>query len=247
MTKRRSYRAVAFALCMALAVSLIPGMAFAEIETDFDLENEREVTFDALNKMDIVPTDFSTISRKGEEVVVHIAPKILDEVDGTMVSELIESAELDSGDRISINNIGYSEPQSTPAINIDNYYNTTYAYEAVREYKDKFVISVAKGSTKTLTSTWSYKISGAFEGSYSLFDAMEVTAKLGGSVTRTYTTSHKFSGPAESSKYNSREFRVKFYKQKVKVTQTDPITSFKKSATYDKAVKYAEYSIDSKI
>lgn len=41
MTKRRSFRAVAFALCMALVISLIPGIAFAESGTTTDYYQEK--------------------------------------------------------------------------------------------------------------------------------------------------------------------------------------------------------------
>ncbi len=249
MTRKNSYKLAMTMLCVMLAVSLFPGVTLAETEADLAVEKDNIVGFQALSEMQTLPVDFTTVDEDGKKVVVHVNPIILAEVDGDMVAELIESSDLNAGDRININNIGYCERRYAPmpAVDFDNYYNTTYIYDVVRETHNKFVISVAKGSTKTLESTWTYTISGGFEGTVSLYDVASVTAKLAGAVTCTYKTTYIFKGPPESSKYNSREYRVKYYKQRVKVTQTDPVTSFERTSTYDKAVKYADYSIDSKI
>ena len=72
--------------------------------------------------------------------------------------------------------------------------------------KDAFVISVAKGSKVTLSQTWSESVSA------SVTHAEARTAlKLNGTITKTYTKTQSFTGPPESSSYNSREYRVKFY------------------------------------
>ncbi len=248
MKSRITTQIITTLLCVVVIMCFTPGIAFATPEANVAPEVENTVAFKTLNKMQTVPVDFSTISETGKEVTIHVNPNIQGEVDGNMVSEIIESSPVKSGDRISINNVGYPEQRSkAPAVDFDNYYNTTYSYGTTRVSHDKFVISVAKGAQKKLESTWSFTVKGGFEGSVSLYDIASVTAKLAGSVTCTYKTTYVFKGPAEGSKYNSREFRVKYYKQKVTVTQTDPVSKIKKTSKYDRAVKYAEYSIDSKI
>ena len=247
--QKEKHQIIATTLCIALTISRSAVVVSADTTTDFVAEKEKVVLFESLSNLQVVPTDFSTISKKGKKIIVHIHPEIDGEVDGDMVADLIENNNLESGDRININHIGYPEPPNTPAplVDFNNYYNTTYRYASVRETHDKFVSSVAKGATKTLQSAWTYTVSGGFEGAISLHEIVSVTAKLSGAITGTFSTKYVFKGPPENSRYNSREYRVRYYKQRVKVTQTDPITSIKKSSTYDKAVKYADYSIDSKV
>lgn len=115
--------------------------------------------------------------------------------------------------------------------------------------KDSFVISVAKGQTSTLSSTWSASLSASATGELNVAK-LNLTAK----VEKTYSSSYKFNGPPESSTYNSREYRVKFYQNKGTYTAVyssgipgsggawHPV-----SGNYTEPTKYAAYSIDKKI
>lgn len=111
--------------------------------------------------------------------------------------------------------------------------------------KDAFVISVAKGSKVTLSQTWSESVSA------SVTHAEARTAlKLNGTITKTYTKTQSFTGPPESSSYNSREYRVKFYVEDGKYKGyyiTDMGRGPSISGTFRNPLKYAEYSINKRI
>ncbi len=241
-------------LCMILVLSLVLGMGTAAFAADTGMESVSEAK--CFKKSHLVycqalPERFEVQNENGERVHVNINGRILKAVDGKMVKEIIEENNLEDGSTININNIGYAEKEETkesPMLKSGPGYITTYSYGTERTVADKFVISVAKGSSTTLKAEWSYAIKGELEAGANVYDLATVVAKLGGSVKCTYSVTKKFSGPGESSKYNSREFRVKFYKQKVTVTQTNELfPSMKTTFVYDKAVRYAEYSIDRKI
>lgn len=111
--------------------------------------------------------------------------------------------------------------------------------------KDSFVISVAKGSNVSLSQTWSQSLTASATHS----DAISAL-KLNGSVTKTYTKTQSFSGPPETSAYNSREYRVRFYADRG-TYEGYYITDMGKgpsiSGSFKNPLYYAEYSIDHKI
>lgn len=74
--------------------------------------------------------------------------------------------------------------------------------------------------------------------------------KLNGTITKTYTKTQSFSGPPESSAYNSREYRVKFYAEKGTYKGyyiTDMGRGPSVSGSFKNPLRYAEYSIDKKV
>lgn len=122
---------------------------------------------------------------------------------------------------------------------------TTSARNAVAS--DKFVISVAKGSTKKLTSIWK----GSLSATCSITEVKR-SLELGLTIEKTYSKETTFNGPPESSSYNSREYRVKFYEDRGTFKETLRITDMgqklpDRSGTWTSPVSYAEYSVDKKI
>ncbi len=108
--------------------------------------------------------------------------------------------------------------------------------------KNKFVISVARGATKTLSKTWSGSISPSCS-----FKAAFSTLELGATITRSYSKSETFSGPPEGSPYNTREYRVKFYEDRGTFKGyyvSDAGNQQKKSGTWKSPSYYFEYSVD---
>lgn len=108
--------------------------------------------------------------------------------------------------------------------------------------KDVFVVSVAKGATISLTEKWSASL--AAEATHS--DAKE-GLKLNGTITKEYSKTQTFSGPPESSQYNSREFRVRFYADKGTYEgyyETDMGRGPSVSGSFKNPLRYAEYTID---
>lgn len=133
---------------------------------------------------------------------------------------------------------------------------STHKYETVktvtvpsRVVKDDFVISVAKGQTVTLKSEYTGTLTGSISGDY--FSKSNLGINL--SVTCKYSTSYKFTGPT-SGNYNSREYRVKYFREDGNYIQKD--YCYKPTGdlygirscggAYQEAVKYAAYSKDSR-
>ncbi|MDR2021924.1 MAG: hypothetical protein LBQ71_01430 [Hungatella sp.] len=110
------------------------------------------------------------------------------------------------------------------------------------EAKDSFVISVARGGTKTLSKTWT----GSLSPTCSYKNAQN-SLSLNATITRTYSKTEKFEGPSNSSSYNSREFRVKFYEDRGTFKGqyvSDAGDSQQKSGTWKSPTKFLEYSVD---
>lgn len=120
----------------------------------------------------------------------------------------------------------------------------SYEYGKETEASDQFIASVAKGQKRKVSATFSQSYSLGTSAKY--YDLVSVANKLG--VKITLSVSDTFSGPEKKSKHNSREFRVKFYKQKVKVTQKAKGNISKHTTKYNfdyiRPTKYLEYSID---
>lgn len=120
--------------------------------------------------------------------------------------------------------------------------------------KDEFKFSVAKGETVTLSKSYTGSLTGSISGS--VFDAAEVGAET--TITCTYNKGTQYTGPSESSSYNSREYRMKFYQNSGKYTQTRKVythyygtiietTTQTVSGTFKKPSKFLSYSIDKKL
>lgn len=81
---------------------------------------------------------------------------------------------------------------------------------------DRYIISCAKGVTKTLTTTFSHTVHSEISFSGSIGGEgypLATTTELGidGSNTVTIATTVQYTGPSEDSEANSREFRVRWY------------------------------------
>lgn len=135
-------------------------------------------------------------------------------------------------------------PQVEPQFIVVNTYPTTLT-KVGSEWKAQsyFVISVAKGQTTTLSKEFSQTLTAAVSGS-----PYSITAELQASVTASYSVTHEFSGPPESSRYNSREYRVRFYAQTYNYSQDHYMSGMyigTRTGTVDKPTRWAAYSIDS--
>lgn len=113
-----------------------------------------------------------------------------------------------------------------------------------------FLISVAKGSSTTLTTEFTKTISSSVK-----LTSGKATAPSSGelgiaaSVTAKVSVSKTFNGPAESSEYNSRAFYVRFYGNTGTwsaraVWQLNPTNRPIVSGTWRKPTSWAEYSVD---
>lgn len=110
---------------------------------------------------------------------------------------------------------------------------------------DRFVLSVARGQTKTLSSKWESSLSATC----TIKDAIS-SLNLNRTITKTYTTTDVFTGPDASSAYNSREYRVKFYEDQGTFKgylHTDRPDSVAVSGKWTSPNSYAAYSVDKKI
>lgn len=136
--------------------------------------------------------------------------------------------------------------QITPRIALPGKITKTTTATKVLKY-DYFVISVARGSTKKLTTTWKKSLSPSCS-----ISALKSSLSLAGTIERSYTKEVTFAGPPEGSKYNSREYRVKFYENRGTFTETQRIDDVghklpDRSGSWTSPHSYAEFSIDKKV
>lgn len=111
---------------------------------------------------------------------------------------------------------------------------------------DIFVISVAKGEELKLEKKWKHTLESSITGNIDA-QSLGITAN----VTVEYGITQTFKGPEESSNYNSREFRVSFFKNIGTYTALahDDLAGFivkvPISGDFEEASHYVSYSIDS--
>lgn len=181
------------------------------------------------------------------EPTVEIVPEAAD-IPQDVVSDIV-SSNPDAG-HITITDWGTAPepnpwapmPLSVQYINIEK---TTSAVNSGAN--DVFVVSVARGETLSLNTSWSASLSPSVTGGPSA-----ANLSLKSTIKVTYSVGKTFTGPSESSQYNSREFRIKFYKNSGTYTATavyfnnganrQPV-----SGNWTEPSKYASYSIDKKI
>lgn len=131
------------------------------------------------------------------------------------------------------------------------YIKTSKATKFGSEYvcKDKFIISVAKGEIVKLGKDFSVSVKTTLSAGSEYFDLAEMKAGLTATVTCKISKTTIYDAKDMAKGKNSREFRVKYYKQKYKRTQkkyrklTDKLLDTKTS-TIEKPTKYLKYSID---
>lgn len=191
--------------------------------------NEYEITIDA-----------------DTEITVIVPDELSAELNEASIIDLLDGGSFNDGDVITIREIGFLDEVENPEVQprlFETYKTTTTTTSAEYKCQNFFVISVAKGQTTTLASEFSRTLSvGVTAG-----DPF-VKADIGSSVTAKYTTTHQFTGPAESSAYNSREFRVQFYAKSVSWVQSQYSFTGElietRSGTANVPTKYLLYSID---
>lgn len=147
--------------------------------------------------------------------------------------------------RIIISNYVEAEPMIQPRLVMGVEITEKKITKSSYVDKDSFVISVAKGSKITLSETWSESLSASVTHAQA-----KKSLKLNGTITKTYTKTQSFSGPPESSAYNSREYRVKFYAEMGTYKGyyiTDMGRGSSVSGSFKNPLRYAEYSIDKKV
>lgn len=148
-------------------------------------------------------------------------------------------------------NITLAPKAWNPPLGSTHKYETTKTVTvASRAVKDDFVISVAKGQTVTLKNEYSGTLKGSISGNY--FNKANLGINL--SVTCKYSVTYKFTGPT-SSNANSREYRVKYFREDGNYVQKDYCYESNGNlygvrshgGTYQEAVKYMSYSKDYKL
>ena len=115
--------------------------------------------------------------------------------------------------------------------------------------KDEFKFSVAKGEDVTLSQTYTGSLKGSISGSP--WDKGAIGAEI--TITAQYTKGTKYSGPPESSIYNTREFRMKFYEERgtwrqirdaISTITQEVIATETKTGNYNKPTRFVSYSLD---
>lgn len=208
----------------------------------------------------VYATDGSTKAYQVEPDVTVYVKNPQNELSEKEVQLLLEDEadRLQDGDLITVIDV-VEAPEAenntiSPQSSVDPNVNPiVYTYETTNknsgsEYAkkpDSFVISVARGQVSTLTKKFSATVSTSITSGTPF-----LKSKIGTSMTASYSVSHKFKGPAENSSYNSREYRLRFYLQKKKWTQTRFLNGVKEKVRTGTAVvptRYSLYSIDHKV
>ncbi len=136
---------------------------------------------------------------------------------------------------------------------------STYCAQHHGCYRTDFLISVARGSTTTLYSEYSYTSGTTVNGSVTvgtdknvaLPTALALGLNTSCSVSCKISTTRNFNGPSEASEYNSRSFYIAYYGNiggwSCTATRTILPSTVQMSGQYIEPLDYVEYSIDRKI
>lgn len=111
--------------------------------------------------------------------------------------------------------------------------------------KNVFITSVAKGSKLTLGTKFTASLSASVTHKQA-----KTALGLNSKITLTISATKSFSGPPESSQYNSREYRVKFYAEDGTYKGyyiTDMGRGSSISGSFTNPLDYAEYSVDKRV
>lgn len=117
---------------------------------------------------------------------------------------------------------------------------TSYTSKNVFE-SDRFIESCAKGETITISRTITEKLSLDFSG-----DMHIGTGGLKNEISYSLTKGKTLVGPPESSRYNSRQFRCKFYQNKGNWSQIVFLNGIKYTfkGNFKEPAYYVSYSKD---
>lgn len=128
---------------------------------------------------------------------------------------------------------------------IDKVYSPVKTYTSKNVFsRDDFMDSCAKGETKTITRTISATLEAEYSGELAGGDL-----GLKGSLTYSLERGKTLVGPPEDSRYNTREFRVKFYVNKGTWTQNVLLNDGRtvtRSGSFIEPNRYVSYSKDTK-
>lgn len=193
----------------------------------------------------------------GRIIRINVAPTAIADVDEFLIQDLAEQYKNDlTVGSITIHEVGYAQslevPEpfaSSPKIDSKVIYNLKNGKKTQTLSADKFIISVAKGETKKLSKKWSFSLKLNISGS-TPFKLNELG--LEAAITYTSDVGTEYQGPPESSKYNSREYRVRYYnhsgtwEQKMYGMDGKTILDTRKGS-FKEPSRYDSYSVDKTI
>lgn len=199
---------------------------------------------------------------KGE--IINVVSKTNDKnsLSQAQIQELIDSNNLREGETLTIYEVSdgkNSDCQNNSSSEIDIFNNENFNFLSGFKYRtsinsskevalnDYFITSAAKGQTIKLSSTYTRTVTTSI-----IAGTAFVKGDIGGSITAEYKETQSFKGPPENSYFNSREYRVKFYGNKVSFTQYKINSSNnkvvdKKTGKALVPTRFSIYSIDRRI
>ncbi|WP_411677338.1 hypothetical protein [Caproicibacter sp.] len=187
----------------------------------------------------VLPTGVSAQVKNNTQTKIQFADGVTKEqVPDYIINDLINSNP--DADCITIYGISESEDTTPPKINVngwDEYLDIKTTKQVTKRNviaKDICQFTVAKGETLTLSRTYSESYTSYYSGD--IFDSAKLG--IGKTVTGTYYESHSYKGPGESSRYNSREFRTRFYENVGTYKQTAHVyENWGKGVVEDKGIE----------
>lgn len=256
-------------LVLGMSVLALSVGVYNNIEEENPIEEGNSIRQMDMSEEDaIFPSgNFEVVGENGEVINVIIPEEYDGRVSVGEIKEIIAENKMKSGERLTIHDVGKADIVSNGDI-VENYngnqisndvmpqwrwydlwltINTSWYYGGEFVAKDVFVASAARGETYTLTKKFSSSLSYECETGMTYSD-VKATIGAKSSVSYQVEKSHKYSGPDRSSKYNTTEYRVKFYAKRCYVTQkvtgwpSDHTDTYK--ARFLCPQRYLSYSID---
>ena len=232
-----------FIACVLISASLLCGFAWPADAIAGQSDSETDYI------SHVYEIDDNTV------VTVNIPMELEDLVSDADIQGILYDQELNSGDIVTIYEIGVVEPQASQLNSggqsqpyglgtfVTTYYSNYGAEYAAESY---FITSVARGQAINLSTEFhvTAKIQLTSGQPY-------VQGQLGSSLSYTIKKSETFSGPPEGSQYNSREYRLRIYRRTKQWNQIEYTYGGaycgERSGTMTEPTKFARYSIDSVI
>lgn len=196
-----------------------------------------------------ISQDISTTTNQPRVIIENTNQKIPDYIIKDLIKDNPDAGQITITEFSSMSQTNNSNNMVITPMYV-NYYSDVVKVTTASNVlaKDSFVTSVARGQTQTLSNTWSGTLSCTISGKID-YASLGIT----GSLTKTYTKTDVFNGPPESSNYNCREFRVKFYQNQGTYTDkyhTDfsgSVVVIPESGNWTEPSYYLAYSIDKNV
>lgn len=194
---------------------------------------------------------YSDLDSENDYTPIYVSGSVdINNIPQSVIDDLVSS--YPNADNITIYDFGYIEEDF--GLHITPFQPYPVVYETMLTVlrsnqvgDDKFVFSVAKGQETTITETYTVSYKGSITGEW--FDKVKIGAEK--TITGSYQKNTKYNGPPESSIFNSRQFRIRFFQDEGTFVQkagwynlSDWLYDETRHGSYEMPTSFAAYSVD---